>query len=108
MYPWPIGDLNNAMDVALDTAMNYLNAPGSGGICCGPACGGDAIVAAWKMASGTGFGWLISRSSLWNGKRSRFQKIKSAANDEISDIEYTVVQASSAASSNGPRRLRAR
>jgi len=24
MYPWPIGDFDNAMDVALDTAMNYL------------------------------------------------------------------------------------
>jgi len=31
-----------------------------------------AIVAAWKWACGTGFGWRISRSRLWNGKRSRF------------------------------------
>ena len=28
MYPWPIGDFDNAMDVALDTAMNYLDHTG--------------------------------------------------------------------------------
>src|SRR5258706_11768216 len=28
MYPWPIGDFDNAMDVALDAAMNYLERTG--------------------------------------------------------------------------------
>jgi hypothetical protein len=28
MYPWPVGDFDNAMDVALDTAMNYLERTG--------------------------------------------------------------------------------
>jgi hypothetical protein len=28
MYPWPIGDFDNAMDVALDIAMNYLERTG--------------------------------------------------------------------------------
>jgi hypothetical protein len=28
MYPWPIGDFDYAMDVALDTAMNYLERTG--------------------------------------------------------------------------------
>jgi len=28
MYPWPTGDFDNAMDVALDTAMNYLERTG--------------------------------------------------------------------------------
>ncbi len=28
MYLWPIGDFDNAMDVALDTAMNYLEHTG--------------------------------------------------------------------------------
>ena len=28
MYPWPTGDLDNAMDMALDTAMNYLERTG--------------------------------------------------------------------------------
>ena len=28
MYPWPIGDFDNAMDVALETAMNYLEHTG--------------------------------------------------------------------------------
>ena len=28
MYPWPTGDFDNAMDVALDTAMNDLERTG--------------------------------------------------------------------------------
>jgi hypothetical protein len=28
MYPWPIGDFDNAMDVALETAMSYLEQTG--------------------------------------------------------------------------------
>jgi hypothetical protein len=28
MYPWPIGDFDNAMDVALETAMDYLERTG--------------------------------------------------------------------------------
>ena len=28
MYPWPTGDFDNATDVALDTAMNYLQRTG--------------------------------------------------------------------------------
>ena len=28
MYPWPTGDFDNAMDVALDAAMNYLGRSG--------------------------------------------------------------------------------
>ena len=28
MYPWPTGDFDNAMDVALDIAMNYLDLTG--------------------------------------------------------------------------------
>ena len=28
MYSWPLGDFDNAMDVALDTAMNYLEHTG--------------------------------------------------------------------------------
>ena len=28
MYPWPTGDFDNAMDVALATAMNYLGRTG--------------------------------------------------------------------------------
>ena len=28
MYPWPTGDFDNTMDVALDTAMNYLERTG--------------------------------------------------------------------------------
>jgi hypothetical protein len=28
MYPWPIGDFDNAMDIALETAMNYLEHTG--------------------------------------------------------------------------------
>jgi hypothetical protein len=28
MYPWPTGDFDKAMDVALDTAMNYLERTG--------------------------------------------------------------------------------
>jgi len=50
MYPWPIGDFDYAMDVALDTAMNYLEHTG-------PAekfvavqrVAATATVTAWKM-----------------------------------------------------------
>ena len=28
MYPWPTGDFDKMMDVALDTAMNYLERTG--------------------------------------------------------------------------------
>jgi hypothetical protein len=28
MYPWPTGDFDNVMDVALDIAMNYLDLTG--------------------------------------------------------------------------------
>jgi hypothetical protein len=28
MYPWPIGDFDNAMDEALDIAMDYLERTG--------------------------------------------------------------------------------
>ena len=28
MYPWPTGEFDNAMDVALDIAMNYLDRTG--------------------------------------------------------------------------------
>ena len=28
MYPWPIGDFDYAIDVALDTAMNHLERAG--------------------------------------------------------------------------------
>jgi len=28
MYPWPMGDFDYSMDVAFDTAMNYLERPG--------------------------------------------------------------------------------
>ena len=31
MYPWPTGDFDNAMDVALDAAMNYLERTGQAG-----------------------------------------------------------------------------
>jgi len=53
-----------------------------------------AIVAAWKNgACGTGFGWRISRSRLWNGKRSRFlQHQKARPTMKYRHIEYTVVQ----------------
>ena len=49
MYPWPIGDFDNAMDVALDTAMNYLEHTGQATKF--PEVrrvAATAIVAAWK------------------------------------------------------------
>jgi hypothetical protein len=49
MYPWPIGDFDNAMDVALETAMNYLEQTGQ--VSKFPEVqrvAALAIVAAWK------------------------------------------------------------
>jgi hypothetical protein len=49
MYPWPIGDFDNAMDVALETAMSYLEQTGQ--VSEFPKVqrmAATAIVAAWK------------------------------------------------------------
>jgi hypothetical protein len=48
MYPWPIGDFDNAMDVALETAMNYLEQSGQAGEFPRVQRAAMAIVAAWK------------------------------------------------------------
>jgi hypothetical protein len=49
MYPWPTGDFDNTMDVALDTAMNYLEHTGQaqnfGEV---QRVAAMAILAAWK------------------------------------------------------------
>ena len=39
MYPWPTGEFDNAIDVALDIAMNYLDRQWKAAL---------AIMAAWK------------------------------------------------------------
>jgi hypothetical protein len=50
MYPWPIGDFDNAMDVALDTAMNYLERTGQAEeFVAVQRVAATAIVAAWKI-----------------------------------------------------------
>jgi hypothetical protein len=49
MYPWPIGDFDNAMDVALDAAMNYLERTGQAEKFVEvQRVAAMAIVAAWK------------------------------------------------------------
>jgi hypothetical protein len=50
MYPWPIGDFDYAMDVALDTAMNYLERTGQAEkFVAVQHVAATAIVTAWKM-----------------------------------------------------------
>jgi hypothetical protein len=72
MYPWPIGDFDNAMDEALDVAMDYLERTGQAvkfievqGVAA------MAIVAAWKGGVRTGLSLLTSRSGRWNENRNR-------------------------------------
>jgi hypothetical protein len=49
MYPWPIGDFDYAMDVALDIAMNYLERTGQAvAFKEVQSKAATAIVAAWK------------------------------------------------------------
>lgn len=49
MYPWPIGDFDNAMDVALETAMDYLERTGKADEFSEvQRVAAMAIVAAWK------------------------------------------------------------
>ena len=49
MYPWPIGDFDNAMDIALETAMNYLENTGQAAKFPDvQRVAAMAIVAAWK------------------------------------------------------------
>jgi hypothetical protein len=47
MYPWPTGDFDNAMDVALDTAMNYLERTGQAANIV-ERVAAMAILAAWR------------------------------------------------------------
>ena len=50
MYPWPIGDFDNAMDEALDTAMNYLERSGQAEKFVEvQRVAAMAVVTAWKM-----------------------------------------------------------
>ncbi|SIO63003.1 hypothetical protein SAMN05443247_09536 [Bradyrhizobium erythrophlei] len=50
MYPWPIGDFDNAMDEALDTAMNYLERTGQAEKFVEvQRVAAMAVVTAWKM-----------------------------------------------------------
>ena len=54
MYPWPIGDFDNAMDVALDAAMNYLQRTGQAQKFVEvQRVAAMAIVAAWKTGRAT-------------------------------------------------------
>ena len=49
MYPWPIGDFDNAMDEALDIAMDYLERTGQAvKFKEVQRAAAMAIVAAWK------------------------------------------------------------
>jgi hypothetical protein len=51
MYPWPIGDFDNAMDEALDIAMDYLVRTGQAVKSTEvQRAAAMAIVAAWKAA----------------------------------------------------------
>jgi hypothetical protein len=50
MYPWPIGDFDNAMDEALDTAMNYFERTGQAEKFVEvQRVAAMAIMTAWKM-----------------------------------------------------------
>ena len=50
MYPWPIGDFDYAIDVALDTAMNHLERAGQAEkFVAVQRVAATAIVTAWKM-----------------------------------------------------------
>jgi hypothetical protein len=49
MYPWPIGNFDNAMDNALDIAMNYLMLTGDSMLFKeAQAAAARAIVTAWQ------------------------------------------------------------
>jgi hypothetical protein len=49
MYPWPIGNFDNAMDDALDIAMNYLMLTGHAGMFKeAQSTAARAIVTAWQ------------------------------------------------------------
>ena len=69
MYPWPTGDFDNTMDVALDTAMNYLEPTGQAqNFVEVQRVAAMAILAAWKKGSGVGLSWPTSQFRLRNGK----------------------------------------
>jgi hypothetical protein len=50
MYPWPLGEFDNVMDVALEIALDYLDRTGQAAMF-GEAqtTAATAIAAAWKM-----------------------------------------------------------
>jgi hypothetical protein len=49
MYPWPTGEFDNGMDVALEIALDYLDRTGQAAMFGETrATAANAIVAAWK------------------------------------------------------------
>jgi hypothetical protein len=67
MYPWPTGDFDNAMNVALDIAMDYLESTGQAvRFFEVQRMAATAIVAAWNAVSGIGSSSPTSRSRRLN------------------------------------------
>jgi hypothetical protein len=92
MYPWPIGEVDNAMDVALDIAMIYLDRTGQAvKFQKVQWTAAMAIATARKGGIATRLGWPTSPSRLLNTENG-VGSSKSVALDEYRDIEYTVVQ----------------
>jgi hypothetical protein len=94
MYPWPIGDFDYAMDVALDTAMNYLERTGQAEkFVAVQRVAATAIVTAWKMGE---------RRRLSAGRYRNYRpgtedaafiaRAKARLMMKYRDVEYTVVQ----------------
>jgi hypothetical protein len=74
MYPWPTGDFDNVMDIALDIAMNYLDLTGQAEMYEEVrSTAAMAITAAWKIGVRHRIlGSPTSRSRWWNTNRNRF------------------------------------
>jgi hypothetical protein len=71
MYPWPIGDFDNAMDEALDIAMDYLERTGQAvKFTEVQRAAAMAIVAAWKAGVRRRIKLLTSPSKRWNPERN--------------------------------------
>ena len=69
MYPWPIGEVDNAMDVALDIAMIYLDRTGQAvkfQEVQWTAAMAIATATVGKAACATRLGWPTSPSRLLN------------------------------------------
>jgi hypothetical protein len=91
MYPWPLGEFDNVMDVALDIAMDYLDRTGQAvRFNDAQSTAAMAIAVAWKV--GVRHRIKLAHVAIKAVESKATERRMGATMMEYRDIEYTVVQ----------------